>query len=62
MTRNLEKKIIELSKLMRGDTRISTSLNGSTSDVRHNVIKKRGLSVWVHELLYQRYTKSKGHY
>ena len=32
MTRNLKKQIIELSKLMRGDTRISTPLNGSTSD------------------------------
>ena len=62
MTRNPEEKIIELSKLMKGDTRISTPLNGSTSDVRHNVIKGRGFSVWVHELLYQRYTKSKGHY
>ena len=31
-------------------------------DVRHNVIKRRGLSVWVHGLLYQRYTKSSGHY
>ena len=62
MTRNPKKQIVELSKLMRGDTRISTPLNGSTSDVTHNVIKRRGLNVWVHRLLYQRYTKSKGHY
>ena len=47
---------------MRGDTRINTPTNGSTSDVRHNVIKRRGLSVWEHRLLYQRYTKSGGHY
>ena len=32
MTRNPEKQIIELSKLMRGDMRISTPMNGSTSD------------------------------
>ena len=62
ITRNPEEQIIELNKLMRGDTRISTPLNESTSDVRHNVIKRRGLSVWVHGLLYQRYTKSRGHY
>ena len=31
MTRNLEKQIIELSKLMGGDLRISTPSNGSTS-------------------------------
>ena len=62
MTRNPKEQIIELSKLMRGDTRISTPLNRSTSDVKHNVIKRRGLSVWVHGLLYQRYTKSSGHY
>ena len=45
MTRNLKEQIIELSNLMRGDTRISTPLNGSTSDIKHNVIKRRGLSV-----------------
>ena len=44
MTRNPEKQIVELSKLMRGDTRISTPLNGSTIDVRHNVIE-RGILV-----------------
>ena len=62
MTRNLEKQIVELSKLMGCDTRISTPTNGSTSDERHDVIKRRGLNVWVHNLLYQRYTKSRGHY
>ena len=61
MTRNLEKQI-ELSKLMGCDTRISTPTNGSTSDERYDVIKRRGLNVWVHNLLYQRYTKSRGHY
>ena len=62
MTRNPEKQIIELNKLMRSDTRISTPTNGSTSDKRHDVIKRRGLSVKVHRLIYQRYTKSRGHY
>ena len=32
MTRNLEKQIVELNKLMGSDTRISTPTNGSTSD------------------------------
>ena len=62
MTRNPKKQIIKLSKLMRSDTRISTLTIGSTGDVRHNVIERRGLSVWVHGLLYQRYTKSSDHY
>ena len=62
MTRNPEKQIVELSKLMRSDTRISTPTNGSTGEEWHNVIEVRGLSVRVHGLLYQRYTNSKGHY
>ena len=62
MTRNLEKQIVELNKLMGSDTRISTPTNGSTGDERHNVIKRRDLSVWAHELLYQRYTKNRDHY
>ena len=62
MTINPEKQIVELNKLMRSDTRISTPTNGSTSDEWHNVIEVRGLSVRIHGLQYQRYTKSKGHY
>ena len=62
VTRNLKKQITELSKLMGSDTRISTPTNGSTGDERHDVIKRMGLSVRVHRLPYQRYTKSKGHY
>ena len=62
MTRNPKKQIVKLNKLMRSDTRISTLTNGSTGDERHDVIKWRGLSVRVHGLPYQRYTKSKGHY
>ena len=54
MTRNPKKKqIIELSKLMGSDTRISIPTNRSTGNVRHNVIKRRDLSVWVHRLPYQ---------
>ena len=41
MTRNLEKQIIELSKLMRSDTRINSPTDGSTDDKRHDVIKRR---------------------
>ena len=33
MIRNLEKQIMDLSKLMRGNTRISTPLNGSTDEI-----------------------------
>ena len=33
MTRNLEKKIMNLSELMGGNTRISTPLNGSTGEI-----------------------------
>ena len=62
MTRNLEKQMIELSKLMGCDIRINTPTNASTSDVRHHVIKMRGLNVRVYGLPYQRYTKSSGHY
>ena len=62
MTRNPEKQIIELSKLSRGNPRISTLTNGSTGDKGHDVIKRRRLCVRVHKLLYQRYTKSRGHY
>ena len=62
MIRNPEKQIIELSKLMRSDTRNSTPTNGSTSDEWHNVVKGRDLNVRVQGLLYQRYTKSRGHY
>ena len=63
MTRNPKKKqVIELGKLMGGDTRISTPTNWSTGEIWHNVIKKRGLRIRVRRLLYQRYTKSSGHY
>ena len=33
MTRNLEKQIMNLGKLMGGNPRISTPLNGSTSEI-----------------------------
>ena len=47
---------------MGSDMGISTPTNESTSDERHDVIKRRGLSVRVPRLPYQRYTKSKGYY
>ena len=57
-----KKQIIELSKLMSSDTRIGTPSNGSTNNVRHDLIKGRVLSVWTNRLLYLMYTKSSGHY
>jgi len=62
MTGNPEKQVIEFSKLMGGDTGISTPLNRSTNEIWHNVIKRRRLKIRVYRLLYQRYTKSRGHY
>ena len=62
VTRNLEKWIIELSKLIGSDMRISSPTNGSTGNERHDVIKGKGLNVRVYELPYQSYTKSRGHY
>ena len=62
MTRNPKKQIIELSKLMSGNPRISTLTNGSTSKKRHNVVNGRKICVRIHRLLYQRYIKSRSHY
>ena len=62
MTRNPEKQILKFSKFMGSNTRINAPTNDSTSNEWHDVIEVKGLSVWVHELLYQRYTKSRGHY
>ena len=62
MTRNLEKQIVKLSKLMRSDMRINTPTIGSTGDERHDVIKGRSLIISINKLLYQRYTKSRDHY
>ena len=45
MARNPGKQIMNLDQLMKSDPRIGTPLNGSTSDIKHNVIKRRGLSV-----------------
>ena len=62
MTRNPEKQIMNLGKLMKGNPRISTPLNESTSEISHNVIKRRGFIIRVDWLSYQRYPKSRGHY
>ena len=45
ITRNPKKQIIELSKLSRGNPRISTPTNGSIGDEGHDVIKRRRLCV-----------------
>ena len=62
MTRNPEKQIMNLCKLMWGNRRINTPLNGRTGEIWHNVIKRRGLIIRVYWLSYQRYPKSRGHY
>ena len=62
VTRNHKEQVIELGKLMCGNSRISTPTNGSTSKIRHDVIERRCLCVRIHQLLYQRYTKSRSHY
>ena len=62
VTRNPKEQVIELDKLMCGNSRISTPTNGSTSMKRHDVIERRNLCVRIHRLLYQRYTKSRSHY
>ena len=41
MTRNPKEQIVELSKLMCGNPRISTLTNGSTSKKRHDVVNGR---------------------
>ena len=41
MARNPKEQIIELSKLMCGNPRISTLTNGSTSKKRHDVVNGR---------------------
>ena len=59
MTSNLEKQIIELSKLMSSDRRIGTPSNGSIDNVRHDLIKGRDLGVRIDWLPYQRLKKLK---
>jgi len=53
---------MNLDKLMRGNPRISTPLNGSIDEVWHNVIKWRGLIIKVHRLQFLRHPKSRDHY
>ena len=62
VTRNPKEQVIELSKLMCGNPRISAPTNGSTNKKRHNVVKRRKLCVRIHRLLYQKNTKSRSHY
>ena len=44
MARNPKEKIMNLGQLVRGDPRIKTSLDKSTSNKLHNVIKEQRLS------------------
>ena len=62
MTRNPKEQIIELSKLMSSNPRISTPTNGSTGEKWHDVIIGRNFCVRIHRLLYQRYFESCSHY
>ena len=62
MTSNPKKQIVELCKFISSDTKIRTPSNGSIGNVRHDLIKGRVLIIRIDRLLYQRYTKSKGHY
>ena len=62
MARNSEKQIINLGQHMRSDPRISTPLNGSTSQIWHNVIEWRRLIIRIYRMLYLRHPKSRGHY
>ena len=62
VARNPEKEIMNLGQLMRSAPRISTPLNGSTSQIWHNVIEWRRLIIWIDRMLYLRHPKSRGHY
>ena len=62
MARNPEKEIMSLSQLVRGDLRIRTPLDRSTSNKWHNVIKGRRLIIWIDRMLNQWYPKSSNHY
>ena len=62
MARNPKKEIMSLGQLVRGDPRIRTPLDRSTSNKWHNVIKGRRLIVRIDRMLDQRYPKSSSHY
>ena len=62
MVRNLEKQIMNLGQLVRGDPRIRTPLDRRSSKIWHNVIKWRRLIIRIGEMLDLRHPKSRGHY
>ena len=62
MARNPGKQIMNLDQLMKSDPRIGTPLNGSTSQIWHNVIEWRRLIIRIDRMLYLRHPKSRGHY
>ena len=62
MARNPKEKIVNLSQLVRGDPRIKTPLDRSTSNKWHNVIKGQRLIVRINRMLDQRHPKSISHY
>ena len=61
MVRNLKEKIVNLSQLVRGDQRIRTPLDRSTSDVWHDVIKGWRLILRINRMLDQWHLKSINH-
>ena len=62
MARNPKEKIVNLNQLMRGDLRVRTPLDISTSNKWHNVIKGRRLIVWINRMLDHWHPKSSSHY
>ena len=62
IARNPEEQVMNLGQLMRSDPRINTPLNGSTSQIWHNVIKWRRLIIRIDRMLDFRHLKSRGHY
>ena len=51
MTSNPKEKIVNLSELSSGDSRIRTPLDRRPSDIRHDVIKGRRLIIKVDRML-----------
>ena len=62
MTRNPKEQIIELSKIMNSNPRISTPTNASTGEKWRDVINWRNFYVRIHKLLYQKYFESYSHH
>ena len=62
MTRNFKKQIGSLRKRKRRNPRIKTPLDRGSSDVRHDNIYRRSLSIGIDRLCNDRNPKSLNHY